>query len=268
MDFFASINNLPISISDSGKGDSVLFFLHGYLETRYIWEEFMGLLPDNYRKICIDIPGHGLSSSDKESNTMDLCASVVVGVMDKLHIEKATIIGHSMGGYIGQNVLKLYPDRVEGLIHFNSNPYADNPSKKGDRLKEIEVIRAGKLVTLAGIAIPGMYSDKNIIRCDDVIKGTVEICDMHDPEGIVANIKGLMDRVDQCETLNTAKVPVLFILGDDDKYLPQNKLEELKKDVPNAEYIIIPNTGHNSFIEEPKLVLEAFLDYQRKLSNG
>ena len=63
-----------------------------------------------------------------------------------------------MGGYVGQRFLRDYPDRISALVNVNSNPYADDPLKVKDREKEISFILNGKLVQLAQIAIPNMYS--------------------------------------------------------------------------------------------------------------
>lgn len=265
MEFFSSIDHTPIHISDSGKGDKVIFFLHGYLETLYIWEEFIDLLPEDFRTIVIDLPGQGLSTSHPEANTMEFCSNIIVGVLDLLKIENCILVGHSMGGYIAQTCMKLFPDRILAIANFNSNPYADDPSKKDDRLKEISFIESGKLMSLASIAIPNMYSPENAILLENKIQETVENCDTHDPAGIVATIKGLILRENNTEFLASSPKPILFILGDKDKYLPSEKIDQIKKDIPNAKYLIIKETGHNSFIEQPQAVADGFIDFVNSL---
>ena len=58
MEFFATSNKIPVHISDSKNGDTVLVLLHGYLETLYIWEDFRSLLDSRIRTLAIDLPGH------------------------------------------------------------------------------------------------------------------------------------------------------------------------------------------------------------------
>ena len=70
MEYFAISNGIPVHILDTKKGDTTIVLLHGYLETLYIFNEFIELLEKKYRVIAIDMPGHGLSGSDKEINTM------------------------------------------------------------------------------------------------------------------------------------------------------------------------------------------------------
>lgn len=267
MEFFATSNAIPVHISDSGtsknSGESeiVLLLLHGYLETMYIWEEFIKLLPNSFRVILIDLPGHGLSSSHPTANDMKFCSEVVVGVLDYCKVDRCIVGGHSMGGYIGQACIRNFPSRFDALIHFNSNPYADNPEKRKDRLKEISFIEAGKLLTLASISIPNMYAKANLRKMDEKIQETIEICETHDPLGISASIRGLMDREDNLEFLSKIQKPVLFIFGDSDSYLPIEKAENILKELPDSIGVFIPDSGHNSFLEEPKQTLCGVLNF-------
>lgn len=264
MEYFATCNEIPVHIFDSEKGKQILLFLHGYLETLYIWNEFFEILPSKYRVVAIDIPGHGLTGSHPENNSMEFCADTVISLLNRLKIEKCTFIGHSMGGYISQACLAKYPSYVERIAFFNSNPYADKPEKREERLKEIKFIQEGRLETLASIAIPNMYAKENLRRMDNKIEETIEITETHDPAGISASVRGLMERPDNVKLLNETKIPLLFVFGDKDIHSSEEKVKQLLSDIPNAEGLVIPNTGHNSFIEEPQIVLEAFLNFLSK----
>lgn len=265
MEFFASSNGIPVHISDSGKGDKVLLFLHGYLETLYIWEEFVEILPKDYRVILIDLPGHGLSSSHPDANDMKFCSEVVVGVLDYCKVDTCIVLGHSMGGYIAQACIKNFPARFDAIIHFNSNPYADDPEKKKDRLREISFIESGKLMSLASISIPNMYFKDNLRRMDEKIAETIEICETHDPLGICASIRGLMVREDNLELLSATQKPILFIFGDSDSYLTVEKAETILNKLPNSKGVFVAGTGHNSFLEEPKSTLNGVLNFIESL---
>ena len=122
MEFFAISNNIPIHILDTKKGEKVIFLLHGYLETLYIFSEFIELLEKEYRVIAIDLPGHGLSGSQKEVNSMDFCASVVADVLNICKVDESAqvyVAGHSMGGYVAQSCIRLFPSKFNGIILLN-----------------------------------------------------------------------------------------------------------------------------------------------------
>lgn len=258
MEFFVTANGIPIHISVSGEGEKrTLLFLHGYLETLYIWDDFRSLLPAGYKSVAIDLPGHGLSGTHAQCNDMKFYSDVLASIAQKLKLSDIHIIGHSMGGYIGQRAIREYPDLFVSLTHFNSNPYADNPDKKKQRLKEIELVENGRLVQLAQIAIPNMYAKQNLRKFDEKIHETVEMCETHDPFGISSTIRGLMTREDNVEFLKSTSTPVMFIFGDSDNYLPLERANEIVASLPEAKYHFIHETGHNSFIEKPTEVMNA-----------
>lgn len=267
MEFFITADGLPLHVYDNRKGDKILVFLHGYLETLYIWEEFISLLPDSFRIITLDLPGHGLSGTKPDINTMSVCSSVIHELLiNKLSLDKFTIIGHSMGGYIAQEYLRHYPESVEAIVHFGSNPYSDPPAKLDSRLSEISLINEGKLSCVAASSIPLMYSQKNLRHFDEKIQETLEISETHDPNGIIASLRGIIERTDSVELLNTTEIPVSFIIGDDDYFLPQERIDAIRKDLPKACYSIIPNAGHNTFIESPEATRDALLSFLKQIS--
>lgn len=273
MEYFTTAAGITVHLYDTEDKNSVetdkktIILLHGYLETMYIWMEFANLLKTGYRVILLDLPGHGLTDSapadekGESVNTMEFCADVIKGVMDKCNIEKACIGGHSMGGFIAQNCCIKYPERFEKLIIFNSTPYKDKEEKTADRLREIEAIRKGKLETLAFISIPKMYNQENLRKFDDKIRETVELCETHFPEGIIASLKGMMQRRDTQELLKNTPLPILHFSGDSDPFLPEDTLKTMMNDFKNVKFIQFKNTGHNSFIEAEKECYEQLCDF-------
>ena len=260
MEYFAISNGIPVHILDTKKGDTTIILLHGYLETLYIFNEFIEMLEKKYRIIAIDLPGHGLTGSDKEINSMEFCAQVVADVMKKSGVEKAYITGHSMGGYVAQNCVKLFPELFHGIILLNSTPNADSPEKKTDREREIELVLSAKLGQLATISIPKMYAQANLRAFDEKIEETIEITETHDPKGIVACIKGMMERADTKDVLKNAN-KAIFIFGTDDKFITEEIREKLIGELPNVKAVTIPETGHNSFIENPEATLKAIEEF-------
>lgn len=269
MEFFAKSKstNISVYISDSKKGDKTIILLHGYLETIYIWEDFREYLKD-YRTIAIDLPGHGLTTSHPESNSMELCADVVKDVMEICNVSKAVVAGHSMGGYVAQMCCKKYPELFTGLILLNSNTFADSEEKKKDRVKDIIKIEGNALLNIASAMIPKMYYSDNLRRCDDIIRETIEICETHDPMGIIASINGLMARSDYNDFIKGYKSPALFIYGENDPFLSEEKRLEMINNYPNVEHKTLPKCAHNSFIEYPELVKKEVVQFMDKFSTN
>jgi len=270
MEFFTIANGISVHVWDTrdekapgqAVSENCLVLLHGYLETMYIYNELIDALKPHFRIITLDLPGHGLTDSAPAGpdgariNSLAFQAQVVAGVMDRCGVQKAVIAGHSMGGYVTLRFLHDFPDRADRGILLHSHPYPDVPEKADDRAREKVLIREGKLQALAAYSIPKMYFEDNLRACDEKIRETVELCETHDPEGIIATIEGLRTRPDQQDVMAHPPVPLMLVHGDHDAFLPLEKVAEMKESFPQVQYELVPETGHNSFIERRDAVVE------------
>jgi len=266
MEFFITCNGLPVHVSDSKKGDDVIILLHGYLETLYIWDELSNLLSSNFRVISIDLPGHGLSGS-YPINTMENCASTIISVMDKLNIEKAWLLGHSMGGYVATQTIKDFPDKFLGLIMMNSTAFADSALKISNRDREIGLIKQNKLQSIVKISVENMFAKENIGRFEEKILEIAEIAEVHDPEGIVASLEGMKQREDNTDFLSNCKLPIVFFFGEKDNYISFEAVQEIKSKIPDATYILLKNSGHIGFIEETTVCTQVILTFTKSINH-
>ena len=148
----------------------------------------------------------------------------------------------------------------KGIILLNSTPFADSPEKREDRKREIDLILSAKLGHLASLSIPKMYAPSNLRKFDEKIEETVEITETHDPKGIVASIKGMMERVETKEVLSKTE-KVMLVFGTEDKFITEETRGKLISEFPDAKSVVIPDTGHNSFIEAPEKVSEALDEF-------
>jgi pimeloyl-ACP methyl ester carboxylesterase len=261
MEFFATCNGIPVHISDSRKGDRTVIMLHGYLETFYIWEEFISLIEKHFRVITLDLPGHGLTGSHKEINSLEFSADVVNEVLDRCNVAKAAIAGHSMGGYIALEAVKKYPGRFTSLVLMHSLPNSDSEQKKEERNREIELIKAAKLMTLVKRSVPKMYSVENLRKFDEKIRETEELAQTHDPGGIIASLEGMKARPDNTKFLADSKIPALLFFGEKDNYILPEKAKATASSLPGKKVVFLENSGHNGFIEEPSVVSEIFIKF-------
>ena len=124
----------------SGIGHPVLF-LHGFLESSTMWD-FLDL-PDSIQKIVVDLPGHGNSLDVSEESTMNYMAELVFDLLVLLNVKQYTIVGHSMGGYVGLELMKR-DSNCNKLVLLNSNFWNDSPEKIQNRERVSNVIRTNK----------------------------------------------------------------------------------------------------------------------------
>lgn len=258
---FLKIGDATVYVSDSEKGEKCVVLLHGYLESLRVWDDFVGLLTDKVRVVAIDIPGHGRSSNIAPVHTMELMADVVAGVLDALQIDKVTLVGHSMGGYISLAFCAAYAERLEGLVLLSSSPNPDTELKRENRRREIALVRAGKKDMLARVAPEAGFAEMNRDSLRRYINNLVEQVHITDDEGIVALLGGMIERKDQNEMLRNSRVRQLFIMGTHDGYIPVEAAQEFIAKNPQAKVAWLDKSGHMGFIEEPEACATALLEF-------
>lgn len=258
---FLKIGDATVYVSDSEKGEKCVVLLHGYLESLRVWDDFVGLLTDKVRVVAIDIPGHGRSSNIAPVHTMELMADVVAGVLDALQIDKVTLVGHSMGGYISLAFCAAYAERLEGLVLLSSSPNPDTELKRENRRREIALVKAGKKDMLARVAPEAGFAEMNRDSLRRYINNLVEQVHITDDEGIVALLGGMIERKDQNEMLRSSRVRQLFIMGTHDGYIPVEAAQEFIAKNPQAKVAWLDKSGHMGFIEEPEACATALLEF-------
>jgi sigma-B regulation protein RsbQ len=113
---FVSVDSNRIHYVTSGQGNRTLVLVHGWACHLGFWHEQVAALADKARLVLIDLPGHGKSDRPEEAYTMDFFAKAVVAVLRDAKVDKATFIGHSMGGAVICRVYHLVPEKFAGLV--------------------------------------------------------------------------------------------------------------------------------------------------------
>ncbi len=258
MNSFTILQDIPVRVFDTKTDKTPIVLLHGYLETMEIWDSFFPLLNENFRVILFDLPGHGMSGS-YDINTMSRQAAVIKAYLDKERITCIALAGHSMGGYVAQAFTLDYPDTVRSLVLIHSTPFSDSEEKKCMRELEISQIKAGKLQDVIERFMPLVYAPKNRKPFEEFIDEAIGAAMVHEPEGIIASLKGLMERPSYESLLLQLKCPLLFFFGTEDQFITLDRARYLFDAYPKANSIFLENSGHQGFIEEPKVVAEAII---------
>src|SRR5947207_15861847 len=115
---------LTLHYSEQGQGFPVVL-LHGYPFSSAIWQTQQQGLSDHFRVITPDLRGHGQSPAPEGIYEMDQMAQDVLALLDSLNVQKAAIMGHSMGGYVTLAMWRLAPERFSALGLICSQAAAD-----------------------------------------------------------------------------------------------------------------------------------------------
>lgn len=260
---FIMAGSTALYICDSEAGEHPVVLLHGYLESSLVWESFVSRLYKDLRVVTLDLPGHGISVIDGDTHSMDWLADVVVSGVKSLGIEKFTVVGHSMGGYVALAICERYPEVLNGIVLLSSAPNSDDELRRTNRLREIDLIKAGKKDALAQIAPAAGFAVENRGRMRNEIEELQQQVFITEDSGAIALLNGMMERKDQNQMLKSSDVAQLFIFGKKDEYIPIESAESIIAEHPQAKVIWLENSGHMGFLEEPEIAAQAILDFAK-----
>ncbi len=243
--------NKEIHFTTKGTGES-LILLHGFLESKEIWTEFIPEFSRYGQIITIDLPGHGSSEVIDEVHTMELMAESVKAVMEHLEIRRANFIGHSMGGYVALAFLEQYPGRVGELMLLNSTPEEDSEEKRKNRERAIEVIKKNKRA-YTSMAISNLLTPENEKKHVKEVNILKERAYKFSADGIISALNGMKIRTNKMEVLKEFAGTKIIVTGKKDPLIELNSIKSTAKQC-KCRFYALPG-GHLSYLESK----EAFL---------
>lgn len=258
---FIMAGETPMHVADSERGDKCVVLLHGYLESMIVWDEFVSLLTPHFRVVTLDLPGHGISLVKGEVHTMEYLADCVGQTMEALGIERYSVVGHSMGGYVSLAMLDKYSDRLDSVTLLSSTTTRDTDEKCDRRRREIELVKAGKKSMMARLVPHAGFAPQNVKRLKDHVEDMEELILITEDEGVIAILGGMIERKDRDEQLRNSPVRHMFIFGRHDFYIPNEVAEELERTHPEARTTWLSESGHMGFIEESEKCAQAIIDF-------
>jgi len=246
------INDLSVSYNDEGKtGDPVLIFIHGFPFNKSMWNKQTEALKENYRVIAYDVRGHGNSDAGTEDFSIDLFAEDLLNLMDALKIDKAMLCGLSMGGYIALNAVENYPDRFDALILSDTTCTADTPEAKEKRMKTIESIRKDGVEKFADESVKNLFAPESFSTKKLEIAAVKEMIVNTTEESLCKTLRAFYERKETCSKLPDIYVPVLIMVGNEDKITPLTAAQFMNEKIKDSLLSIIEHAGHLSNIENP-----------------
>lgn len=249
--------NTKISYTDTGKGKAIVL-LHGFLENKKMWREYIELFSEKYRVVAIDLLGHGESDCLGYVHKMEDNANAVNAVLENLNIEKATIVGHSMGGYVGLAFAELFPEKIQKLVLLNSTSKEDSEERKQNRTRAIKAVKQN-YVSFVSLAIANLFSENNRTRLAEEIEKVKTEALKTPLQGIIASQEGMKIRKDREELVRKNLFPILFILGKKDPVL--NYEESLSQIEDTTAELVSFEDGHMSQIENKEELKAVLLNF-------
>lgn len=278
-DLFADVNGIKICYDIHGEGEPILL-LHGYSDRKEHWRAQVGELSKYFKVIRMDNRGAGKSDRPDGDYTMQLFASDVVGLMNFLEIERAHIIGHSMGGMIAQNLIILYPNRVNKMVLINTFAGVKPPGEPTDDYEEIQKASAianqkamekDPFTAFINGAKSSYSRDFWKMMREDPKRKFHDIWSVEDlieektkygptPKDLFKQAHAIATH-NTYERLSEIKSDVLIIAAEKDKSCPVSVNKKIHELIPNSQFIIIKKAAHQSILEKAPEINEIIINF-------
>ena len=232
-----------------------LVFVHGSGMDHTVWTLFCRHFARHGRNvIAVDLPGHGRSSGLPKQSIEDM-SDWIVALLDTLHIDRAAVVGHSLGSLVALDCAARHPDKVRAIALVGTT----SPMPVSDAILEAAAAddpAAFNMLTeygyskrhlYGGNSNPGMWMVGSTLRLFERSRPGVLHADMH----ACNNYKHGLDRASQ------VKCPVLVVMGDGDRLTPLRSAKELLAALPSPKLHVLPGAGHTLMTEAPNELLDA-----------
>lgn len=255
---------MTLSFDDTATGLPVLL-IHGFPLSRKMWRpQATALAKAGYRVITPDLPGFGESPPLSGSASMDAYADAVIGVLDRLKIDRAVVGGMSMGGYVLLDLLERYPQRLAAALFLVTRAAADDAAGRVRRGDLAGAVRGGDREVVPDAFEKLLFAPGTPQKRPELVASVRKLMDAAAPEGVAGGLLAMRDRKDYLALLPTFHLPALVIGAAEDLAIPPSHAEALAAGLPDAELHIIANAGHMANLEQPEAFNRILLDYLQR----
>ncbi|MDH7971330.1 alpha/beta fold hydrolase [Sphingomonas sp. AR_OL41] len=258
---YRTVDGVRLRLRDSGPRDApAVILLHGFGASLETWEPWAQALSSRFRVIRLDLPGFGLTGADPTGDYSDARGMRILrDLMDQLGIDRASLIGNSLGGRLAWNFAARHPERVARLVLVSPDGFA-SPGFAYDHAPEVPLMmRALPYVAPRGMlkdslaaayANPERLSETTLTRYRDMLLAP----------GVRRAMLARMGQTilhDPAPTLARINAPTLLLWGEKDAMIPIANAADYLRYLPHAALVRLPQLGHLPFEENPPRSLPA-----------
>lgn len=253
-------NGFDLYFDDQGEGTPILLG-HSFLCSGEMWRHQASVLSRRARAINMDYRGHGRSDHAPAPFTIEDLADDGIAILDGLNIDKAIWAGLSIGGMVSMEAAVRHPDRVMGLMLFNTHAGVD------PFVNRINLRAMGWGSTLLGLrpfssAIArSMFSPATCAGNKALVKKWKAVFAGNHGPSARFGLNALLNRRAVIQDLPGVTVPALVVTGDEDRGVAPRFSRDIAAALPDSELLEIPQAGHLTALEAPEAVTAAMLTW-------
>lgn len=262
---FLELEGVRLHLRDTGpRAAPAVIFLHGFGSSLHTWEDVAKGLEADFRVIRFDLPGFGLTGADRTGDYTDgRSHAVILALLARLGLERAALVGSSMGGRIAWSFAAAHPERVARLVLMAPDGFA-SPGIGYERPPKVPLIMRVLPYTLPEGMLRGSmtpaYGDPKVMT-DALFE---RYRDMMLAPGVR---QAILDRMGQHVLLRPEPLlaritlPVLLLWGDTDRMVPVTNAQDYLRALPDARLVTLPAKGHVPMEEAPAEVIRVLREF-------
>ncbi len=267
------IHGHRVSFRRSGAGSAIVL-IHGITGSSRTWEDVIPPLAEHHTVIAPDLLGHGESAKPRGDYSLGAYASGLRDLLIALGVEKATVVGHSLGGGVAMQFAYQFPERVERLVLVSSGGLGEEVHL----LLRAATLPAAEYVLPLLCAEPLRNAGASVARLlgraglrpgrdlEEMARGFASLGDLEARQAFVHTVRGIMDisgqRVSARDRLYLASaVPTLLIWGEHDRMIPVSHGREAHEAMPGSRCIVYEDAGHFPHCTNPWRFAIDLLDF-------
>lgn len=256
-----------LHVRDTGPKDApAVVMLHGFGASLHTFEPWAEALSADHRVIRFDLPGAGLSEPDPTGLYTDARSmEILLALLDRLGIERASLVGHSIGGRLAWSVAAAHPDRVDKLVLVAPDGFASPGFEYGKAPETSVLVKSMRYVLpkpMLRASLAPAYGDPKLLTDATVDRYYDLMLAPGARDAMIARMEQTV-RHDPRPALRTITAPVLLVWGSDDGMIPAINAQDYLREMAQARLSTFPGLGHVPHEEAPETTLvpvKAFLD--------
>ena len=272
---YVDIHGHHVGYRMAGAGPAIVL-VHGLTGSSTMWREVMPALAEHYTVIALDLLGHGESAKPRGDYSLGAFAAGVRDLLVALGVERATIVGHSLGGGVAMQLAYQFPERCERLVLVASGGLGNEVSIL---LRAVSLPGSELVLPLLlhpklreGMEAVGSVLDRIGMRLGvrgrEIWRSYSGLTETHGRLAFIHTVRSVIDvrgqRVSARDRLYLAQeVPTLIVWGDEDRIIPVEHAHIAHGLMPDSRLVVIPGAGHFLPFDTPApflAALTAFLD--------
>ncbi|PUA82269.1 3-oxoadipate enol-lactonase [Nocardioides currus] len=222
-----------------------------------MWDGVLGALEEHFRVVRYDTRGHGQSPEAPGPYSMDDLADDYVALLDTLGVDKAHLVGLSLGGMMGMRLAARDPERVDRLVLLCTGAHLEVGPAYTERAAQVRAQGTG---SVAEGVVNRWFTPAYLEQHPGIREHHEAMCAATSPEGYAGSCEAIA-AMDLRPDLAQITAPTLAIAGEDDPATPPAYLREIADGVADGALVVVPDAAHLAAAQQPQAVAAAILEH-------